>query len=160
PLFSFGYFFNTDRARARGTNITAEARVNHWLMLRANYTYDDSLVLAAPNAFDPSQVPGNRLVRRPVNSGSITMPFSWRRFGLALSGSFSGQRTDSDFLGLGLTRTPGYARFDLATTYQFTRGFSTYLRAANLFDKSYQDALGYPALGREVRVGMAYRFSG
>jgi vitamin B12 transporter len=160
PLFGFGYFFNTDRSRARGTNITAEARVNRWLRVRGDYTYDDSLVLAAPNVFDPAQVPGNRLIRRPVNSGSLAAFANWRRLGVVLSGYFSGQRTDSDFLGLGLNRTPGYARFDLATTYQFGRGIAVYLRAANLFDKSYQDALGYPALGREVRVGLSYRFGG
>jgi outer membrane cobalamin receptor len=40
------------------------------------------------------------------------------------------------------------------------RGLSLYARATNLFDKFYQDALGYPALGRDVRVGMSYRFSG
>lgn len=160
PLFGFGYFFNTDRARARGTNITAEAKVTRWLMMRGNYTYDDSLILVAANPFDPTQLPGNRLARRPLNSGSVTALASWHRFGLTLSGYFSGQRTDSDFLGLGLTRTPGYARYDLATVYQLTRAVSAYLRAANLFDKSYQDALGYPALGREVRVGMAYRFGG
>ena len=160
PIFGFGYFFNTDRARARGTNITAEARVNRWLMVKGNYTYDDSLILVAADPFDPTQLPGNRLARRPVNSGSVTALATWRRLGFTASGYFSGQRTDSDFLNLGLTRTPGYARFDLATTYQFGRGVSTSLRAANLFDKSYQDALGYPALGREVRVGMAYRFGG
>ncbi|HET8965938.1 MAG TPA: TonB-dependent receptor [Candidatus Acidoferrum sp.] len=160
PVFGFGYFFNTDRSRARGTNITAEAKVIRWLTLRGNYTYDDSLILAAANPFDPTQLPGNRLARRPVNSGSLTALATWRRFGVVLSGYFSGQRTDSDFLGLDLTRTPGYARFDLATTYQFTRGVSLYLRAANLFDKSYQDALGYPALGREFRIGMNYRFGG
>ena len=160
PGFGFGYFFNTDRARARGTNITAEAKIARWLMMKGNYTYDDSLILQAANPFDPTQLPGNRLARRPLNSGSFTALASWRRFGAALSGYFSGQRTDSDFLGLNLTRTPGYARFELAATYQFSHGISTYLRAANLFDKSYQDALGYPALGREVRLGMAYRFGG
>ncbi len=160
PIFGFGYFFNTDRARARGTNITAEARVNRWLMVKGNYTYDDSLILVAADPFDPTQLPGNRLARRPVNSGSVTALATWRRLGFTAAGYFSGQRTDSDFLNLGLTRTPGYARFDLATTYQIGRGVSTSLRAANLFDKSYQDALGYPALGREVRVGMAYRFGG
>jgi vitamin B12 transporter len=160
PAFGFGYFFNTDRSRTRGTNITAEAKITRWLTLRGNYTYDDSLILAAANPFDPTQLPGNRLARRPVNSGSLTALAAWRRFGVVLSGYFSGQRTDSDFLGLDLTRTPGYARFDLATTYQFTRGVSMYLRAANLFDKSYQDALGYPALGRELRIGMNYRFGG
>jgi vitamin B12 transporter len=157
---SFGYFFNTDRSRARGTNITAEARVNRWLRVRGNYTYDDSLVLAAPNVLNPTQLPGNRLIRRPVNSGSLTAFANWRSFAIVLSGYFSGQRTDSDFLGLGLDRTPDYARFDLATTYRFTRAISAYLRVANLFDKSYQDALGYPALGREVRIGMNYRFRG
>jgi outer membrane receptor protein involved in Fe transport len=77
-----------------------------------------------------------------------------------MAGYFTGKRTDSDFLGLGLTSNPGYARFDLSTSYRVARGFSLYARATNLFDKQYQDALGYPALGRDVRVGMNYRFGG
>ena len=157
---SFGFFFNTDRARARGTNITAESQVLRWLHLAGSYSYDDSLVLAAPNAFDPSETPGNRLIRRPVNSGTFTAIAAWRRMGFALSSYFSGQRADSDFLGLGLTHTPGYARLDLSGNYSLGRGVTTYVRVANLFDKFYQDALGYPALGREVRVGMRYRFAG
>jgi outer membrane receptor protein involved in Fe transport len=80
---------------------------------------------------------------------------------VTLSGYFTGQRTDSNFLGLSLPpHTAGYARIDLATSYQFNRGISAYVRATNLFDKFYQDALGYPALGREVRVGMKYRSGG
>jgi vitamin B12 transporter len=156
----FGYYFNTDRARARGTNITVEARPVHWLMLVGNYSHDDSLVIAAPNAFDPSELPGNRLIRRPPNSGSLTMTATFHRFNLLLAGYFTGERTDSDFLGLGFTRNPGYARFDVATSYNFNRGFSVYGRATNLLDKQYQDALGYPALGRDFRIGMNYRFSG
>jgi vitamin B12 transporter len=158
--FGFGYFFNTDRARARGTNLSAEAKIARWLRLSGSYTYDDSLILASPNAFDPTLVPGNRLARRPVNSGSLSAMAGWRRFRVSASSYFSGQRTDSDFLGLGLTHTPGYARFDLAANYDITRGVSTYLRVANIGDKSYQDALGYPALGREARVGLKYRFGG
>ncbi len=69
---SFGYFFNTDRARARGTNLSAEAKIIRWLMVTGSYSYDDSLVLAAPNAFDPTEIPGNRLARRPVNSGTLS----------------------------------------------------------------------------------------
>ena len=52
------------------------------------------------------------------------------------------------------------SRFDLATSYNLGRGVSIYARATNLLDRLYQDALGYPALGRDVRVGMNYRFSG
>jgi vitamin B12 transporter len=157
---SFGYYFNTDLARARGTSVNAEARATKWLFINGNYTYDDSLILKSPNAFDPSLVPGNRLARRPLNSGSITFIGTFGRFNATLAGYFTGQRTDSDFLGLGLTRDPGYARFDLSGAYTFYRGFSIYARATNLFDKSYQDALGYPALGRDARIGLRYQFAG
>jgi vitamin B12 transporter len=157
---SFGYFFNSDRARARGVNLAVETGPQRWVSFAGNYSYDDTRVLAAPNAFDPAFSTGNRLIRRPVNSGSLTMNAAIRKLTVTIAGYFTGVRTDSDFLGKGLTRDPGYARFDLATRYQPHRGLSLYARATNLFNKSYQDALGYPALGRDVRVGMNYRFGG
>ena len=85
---------------------------------------------------------------------------AYHRFGMTLGGYFTGVRTDSDFLGLGLTSNPGYARFDIATHYNFGHGFHFYARATNLFDKQYQDALGYPALGRDFRAGVRYTFKG
>ena len=158
---NFGYFFNTDRARARGTNIAVEARPLPWLMLMGNYSYDDTLVIASPNAFDPSEQPGNHLLRRPPHSGSLTMNAAFRRLNVTLAGYFSGVRTDIAFLPTPIPpRNPGYARFDISTRYNLGHGLSLYARATNLFDKFYQDALGYPALGRDVRVGMNYRFSG
>jgi vitamin B12 transporter len=155
---SFGFFFNTDLARARGINLTGQASLTRWLNFAGNYTLDDTRVLQSPNAFDPSELPGNHLLRRPVNSGSLTLNAAIRRFGITLGGYFTGVRTDSDFLGLGFTRNPGYARFDLAAHYDLRYGVSFYARAANLFDKKYQDALGYPALGRDVRAGVRYTF--
>jgi vitamin B12 transporter len=157
---SFGFFFNTDRALARGVNVAAETTFTRWLNLAGNYTYDDTRVLQSPNAFDPSQLPGNHLIRRPVNSGSLTLNGNYQRFGLTFAAYFTGVRTDSDFLGLGLTSNPGYARFDIAAHYNFARHVSLYARAQNLFDKQYQDALGYPALGRDYRVGLKYQFGG
>jgi vitamin B12 transporter len=159
PAF-WGNFFNTDLARARGTNLAVEARPVRWLMLAGNYSYDDTRVLVSPNAFDPAEISGNHLIRRPPHSGSLTLFSTFRQFQFTFAGYFSGVRTDSDFLFLGLKRNPGYARFDVATTYNFGRGVSLYARAANLFDKHYQDAIGYPALGRDVRVGVNYRFAG
>ncbi|MEQ1472600.1 MAG: TonB-dependent receptor [Candidatus Acidiferrum sp.] len=156
----FGFFFNTDRALARGVNLSGETRFNRWLNLSGSYTYDDTRVLQAPNAFDPAQLPGNHLFRRPVHSGSLTLNAAYRHFGLTVGGYFSGVRTDADFLGLGLSSNPGYARFDVAAHYDFARGISLYARAQNLFDKQYQDALGYPALGRDARVGVRYTFKG
>ncbi len=156
-----GTFFNTDLARARGVNFSGEVMPVRWLRLIGNYTHDDSRVVTSPNAFDPALLAGNHLLRRPVNSGSVSLLAAWKNITGSFAGYFSGERTDSDFLFLGLPpRTPGYTRFDLSTSYVFGRGLSTYVRAQNIFDKQYQDALGYPALGREVRVGMNYRFGG
>ncbi len=162
PGCSFGYgnYFNTDLARARGTNIDAEVRATRWLFVRGNYTYDDSLVIQSPNASDPALLPGNQLLRRPANSGSVTLSATFHRFNATFAGYFVGERTDSDFLGLGLTRNPGYARFDISASYNFYHGLFVYARATNLFDKTYQDALGYPALGRDARIGLRYQFSG
>ncbi|HTC65567.1 MAG TPA: TonB-dependent receptor [Candidatus Acidoferrum sp.] len=160
PATGFGFFFNTDRALVRGISVAGESKFTRWLNVAGNYTYDDTRVLQAPNAFDPSELPGNHLIRRPVNSGSLTLNAQWRRVGVTIGGYFTGVRTDSDFLGLGLTRNPGYARFDVAGHYELGHGVLLYARAQNLFDRRYQDALGYPALGRDARVGVRYTFKG
>src|ERR1700716_1267621 len=100
PATGFGFFFNTDRALARGINVSGESKFTRWLNVAGNYTYDDTRVLQAPNAFDPSQLPGNRLIRRPVNSGSLTVNAQWRRVGVTIGGGLPGERGGCDFPGL------------------------------------------------------------
>jgi len=149
-----GSFFNTNLARARGANLAGEARITHWLSASANYTYDSTRTLSAPNTFDPNYIPGSRLLRRPVNSGNIVLNVAFRRMNWNLSGYFTGRR--DDYPVHGLTVNPGYARLDLAASYNVSHGVSFYGRIANLADKKYQDVLGFPALGREFRVGVKY----
>jgi outer membrane cobalamin receptor len=149
-----GSFFNTNLARARGANLAGEARLAHWLSASANYTYDSTRTLSAPNTFDPNYIPGSRLLRRPVNSGNIVLNVAFRRMNWNLSGYFTGRR--DDYPVHGLTVNPGYARLDLAASYNVSHGVSFYGRIANLADKKYQDVLGFPALGREFRVGVKY----
>ena len=151
---------NTDLSRARGVNFTAAMRLLPWLSLNGNYSLDDTRVLRSSTASTGFQVPGEHLLRRPVNSGNVWLNASYRGFNFNVIAYFTGARTDSDFDGLGLSRNPGYTRFDVASSYNVGRGVSLYARATNLFDKQYQDAIGFPALGRDVRVGMNYRFSG
>jgi vitamin B12 transporter len=155
-----GTFFNTDRAFARGTKLTMEGRIGHLLTVAGHYIYDDTRVLKAPNAFDPTQLPGNHLFHRPLHSGGLTLNAAVRRVNFNLNGYFTGRRTDSDFVGLNLTQAPGYARWDLAASYRLERRATLFLRVANLFDKDYQDVLGFPALGREVRGGVRLRLGG
>ena len=153
-------FFNIDSARARGLNWSGEAHLNHWLVLKGNYSYDDTRVLKTVVTAPAVEQPGNHLLRRPVNSGNLWLNATFHRVNFNLAGYFTGARTDSDFDGLGFTRNPGYARFDFATSYNFGRGISFTGRVTNFLDKHYQEAIGFPALGRDFRLGMNYRFGG
>ncbi len=156
-----GTYFNTDLAIARGVNLVGETHPLKWLRVIGNYTYDDTRVLRSENPFfDPSQIPGNHLLRRPVNSGSLILNVFYARINWNFIGYFSGVRTDSNFVNPTQINNPGYARFDVAASYNITRGFALTARCTNLLDKQYQDALGYPALGRDYRFGVRYTFAG
>jgi vitamin B12 transporter len=155
--FGAGTFFNTNLARARGANFSGEARILRWLSGSANYTYDSTRTLSAstdPANVDPNYLPGSRLLRRPVNSGNITLNANYWRMNCNISGYFTGQRFDYNFPGQIID--PGYALFNLAATYNVASGFSVYGRINNLANKQYQEAYGFPALGREFRIGVKY----
>ncbi|HKE06326.1 MAG TPA: TonB-dependent receptor [Candidatus Acidoferrum sp.] len=158
--FGNGTYFNTDLAFARGVNFVSEFRFRNWIFVNGNYTYDDTRVVKSPTVADPALIPGNHLIRRPVNSGSLGLNVAYARINWNFIGYFTGVRTDSDFLGLGLTSNPGYARFDMAASYHVTRGVFFTGRVINLFDKQYQDVLGFPELGRYYMLGLRYAFSG
>jgi outer membrane cobalamin receptor len=159
PAF-FGSFFNTDKARAYGANSSIEVKAARWLRIIGNYSYDDSRVLKAPNATDPALVPGNRLLKRPLNSANLILNAHVRGVNWNLAGYYVGRRTDSDFLGLGITSDPAYFRLDMAMVVPLLYGFSTTAHFENLLDRHYQDAVGYPALGYNYRIGVRYVWGG
>ena len=156
-----GTYFNTDLARARGLNLSTELRLKKWLTINGYYTYDATRVLATDNPpSDPAYSPGEPLLRRPANSGSVILNIFWARVNWNFIGYFSGVRTDINFFTLAPANNPGYARFDMAASYNVTRSFAFTARVLNLFDKQYQDALGYPALGQTYYFGIRYSFAG
>jgi outer membrane cobalamin receptor len=155
PAFG-GNYFNTDKARAAGVDSSWELEAARWLNIMGSYSYDDSKVLAAPNAFDPALAPGNRLFKRPLHSAHLAANAHFLRMNWNFSGSYVGRRTDSDFLGLGIRSNPSYLRWDLANSFELGHGFSTVAHFVNLFDRHYQEAVGYPALGYNYRLGLKY----
>ncbi|MBP2169176.1 vitamin B12 transporter [Erwinia toletana] len=55
-------------------------------------------------------------------------------------------------------RLPSYSTVDLAVSYPVTSQFTVRGRIANLFDKDYETAYGYPTAGREYFVNGSYTF--
>jgi len=154
--FGTGTFFNTDKARAFGSNTSFESKVTSWLRIVGNYTYDDTKVLKAPNFFDPTLAPGNRLLHRPLHSANLIFNATVRHMNWNLAGSYVGRATDSDFIGLGITSNPSWVRWDLATILPLRHGLSATAKVENLFDRRYSDAVGFPALGLNYRIGLKY----
>lgn len=159
PAF-FGSYFNTDKARAFGADSTIEINPARWLKIVGNYAYDNSKVLISPNATDPALIPGNRLLKRPLNSGNLILNANVWRLNFNVAGYYLGRRADSDFLGLGITSNPGYFRLDAALIVALRYGISTTAQFGNLLDRHYQDAIGYPALGYNYRLGVKYAWGG
>jgi vitamin B12 transporter len=164
-----GSFFNTDLARASGVNSAFEAKVTRWLRVIGNYSYDDSKVIKSPNATDPALVAGNRLFLRPLHSANLIANARFLHMNWNLGGYYVGRRADSDFdsytvggvcTGFCITSTPAYVRWDLSNSINLGHGLSTLAHVENLFNNHYEDAVGYPALRLNYRVGVRYVWGG
>jgi outer membrane cobalamin receptor len=120
---------------------------------------DGEVVVSAAD-FDPVYAVGEPLLRRPKNQASFTVRAGRERVSGAVTVVAVGERADSDFVGLGLTRNEGYTRVDARLRGNITASLEAFLVAENLFGADYQEALGYPALGRSVRGGLRLRLGG
>ena len=103
---------------------------------------------------------GNWLFRRPRHSGFAEASWTNRRVSLDVFGSIVGQREDSDFSSLipPITVNEGHTRWDVRASYEISRGLAVTAAIDNLADAAYMEPLGYPALGRAVRVGIRAGF--
>ena len=151
-----GSYVNLGKTRARGLEIELEAVPVGTLRLRGHYTLLDGEVIVSASEFNPVYAVGQPLLRRPRHSGSFTAEVGGARALVAATLVAVGRRADSDFLGLDLTDNAGYTRIDLRARARLVRGLDAFVVAENVGDAGYQEALGYPALGRTVRAGLRW----
>jgi vitamin B12 transporter len=155
-----GSFFNVNRTKANGSEVIVEAAPVAGLRLTAAYTYLNSRILESSTPSDPVFGVGQSLQRRPRHSGSLGISWNWRRLTLNSTTLYVGRRVDSDFVSLNppLTSADPYTRWDLAWTYQITKQLSYLGVIENMLDRSYMEALGFPALRITYRTGLRFRF--
>lgn len=149
-----GTYVNLARTRSRGLELGLEARPLPALQVFGQYTFQDGEILESPGAFDPVYAGGEPLLRRPRHQASLSASYAFARGSLGATLVRVGARADSDFVGLGLTRNPGYTRLDLRARLRLAGPLEAFLAAENLAGARYQEVLGYPALGRALRAGL------
>ena len=150
---------NVSNARARGLELSGDARLG-MLKVRANYTFlatdilsVDGLARIAPPPFRV----GDPLIRRPRHQGAIDLTYIARRFT-----AFGEVTTRARVLDVepnfgassGLFFSPGYSIVNTGVSVRLVRGIDVYARVLNLANRAYEEALGYPGLGRSTMAGI------
>jgi len=152
-----GTYVNLGQTRGRGLEVALAASPTARLSLSAEYTHLDGEIRVSTNDFDLVYAEGQPLLRRPKHQGSLSARYGDERFSAGATLVRVGERTDSDFVGIGLVRNDPYTRLDARVHARLVRGLSAYVVGENLMDREYQEVLGYPALGRSLRVGLRFQ---
>lgn len=158
---------NVSNARSRGLELagTARARLNRLrnaqLQVRAGYTLLHTEILAVDgSAAAPSPYAvGDRLLRRPRHQFSADVLVDAGRLTAFLQGAGRTSVRDIDpSFGAppfgGIYQAPGFAAWNTGASYRVRNQIEIFGRVLNLFDRTYEEALGFPALGRSAMVGL------
>jgi len=151
---------NIANARSRGLETSAAIRTRHGLEARLTYTFLDTAILAVDRGGATAPPPfqaGDPLVRRPRHQASADLV--WHVSRATFTARAGGRSSTLDVepswgASGGLFRAPGFAVADVGAALHVTRAFDITARVENLFDRSYETVLGYPAPRRSFTVGV------
>jgi vitamin B12 transporter len=152
---------NISNARARGAELSAAWRVTAGLDIRGNYTFLDTEILAV-NGSSSAQAPysvGDALLRRPRHSGTLDASWTHNRAAAFAQIQMRGETLDAEpAFGPtgGLFDNPGFTTVNLGGSWRPVKAVEVFARALNLFDREYEEVLGYPAPGRTAYVGARF----
>jgi vitamin B12 transporter len=136
--FVDGRYINIARTRARGVETEVEAALGAGFRLQASYTYTDAI----------DATTGVRLLRVPLNTGSLGLFWAKGRLDAALSVRGEDDDADTGLDGFTPVIRPGFVVADLAGGYALNDHIRLTARIENLADRRYEQAFGYGEPGR------------
>ncbi len=142
-FFDVGGYENIAEVRSQGVELYGAIALADWLTVSAGYAY-----------IDATDGGGARLIQVPEHSGDVTVsvdpdgPFSG-----SISLRYNGEEENIDG-----TTLDNWARVDLAAQYRVSDRVQIFGRVENLFDKSYQQILGYGTPGLSGSIGLRLRY--
>lgn len=149
---------NVANARARGVELSASWNAGHGVTVRGGWTVLSSAVLGVNTLPDVAQKPfavGQALIRRPKESGSLDLTWKSPRAAAFFTVDGRGQMNDIEpNFGDTVLPNPGYAVVNFGGSFRVVPGIEITGRVTNAFDRSYEEVLGFPALGRSAMIGV------
>ena len=154
---------NLSNSQARGLEFAATGRTPQGFEARATYTWLHTEILAVDST--ESEAPagfsiGDALLRRPRHQGSVELSFTQPVFSVFTSIGTRSSTLDVDpSLGSfgGFFDNSGYAVVNLGGSVHAWTGVEFTARVQNLLDRRYEEAFGFPTLGRSVMAGIRVR---
>jgi len=144
---------NIEASWGRGMEASVQARPTSYLLITGAYMLLDTRITASTSPESSDTGIGEPLVRRPRNSGSVSLALTPRRWSFVAGGSFVGERQDADFT-FGVTRNPAYENIWTSASYDVTRHVTPVMKVNNLLNERYAEVLGYQALSRAIIGGV------
>lgn len=153
-------FVNAGEAESRGVEVEAAISPFELLRIRSSYTLLDTEVTASNDPDNPSFQVGSPLLRRPRHSGRVQVGLGQKeRWEVLTDLIYVGKRDDFSFAPGRPPRevNPDYTRVDLAGHYRPAGGARFFARIENLFNREYDEVLGFPSPGLNIFAGLEYR---
>lgn len=144
-------FENIAEATTQGIEFTAVAPLTEQLSIRGGYTFTDT----------EDEATGEELLRRSKHRANLDLDYAFVPEAHGHVGVlYIGKRDDNDFATFPATRVElsDYALVYLAGSYDLNSSLSLFARVDNLFDKEYQEVLGFGTPGTSAFGGVKVSF--
>jgi outer membrane cobalamin receptor len=137
---------NIDRSWSRGVELSGSARLARFVTAKVSFTklYTRNVT----NLRDPE------LIRRPRNSGTISVELAPRRWTILAGARLVGERPEDDFTFTLINRANGYEDVFVTASWQARRHVQPFVRVNNALNERYAETLGYSSLSRAVIGGV------
>ena len=150
---------NISNARSDGLELSLSVRPTSALTIRGGLVRQRTEILANDDDRDaptPFAV-GDRLLRRPDLSAFVDVLATAGRVSgfFRIDGRSNAEDIDPSFgASGGIMTNPGFTTADAGVTVRLLDRVEVFGRVLNLFDRSYEEIFGFPALGRSAMVGV------
>jgi outer membrane cobalamin receptor len=148
-----GTWENLEASWARGAELSASGRVWRYVSVNSSYTRLYTRVVSSTSPASLTTGIGQPLLRRPLNSGSISVSVAPRRFTFVMGGRFVGERNDTGS-PFGVTRVAGYEHVFASASWRAHKHVTPFFRLENALNNRYEEVMGFTALGRYAAGGI------
>jgi len=157
---------NVQAATTQGVEVVFALRPIKGFRASANYTYLDTNVTDAGGIEQNAFVVGQPLLRRPRNSGNVSVGYQRDRFNAEATLYVKGASIDRNFSEPGAPRVnlPGYQKLDLSFAYTLFRNVIGLREVVwktvfqNVLNENYQEITGFSSPRLSALTGFEVRY--